>query len=123
MGSAAAPPFLFQDHQKHEQPKEYRMSFKGNWAIQVNAPLGVQKFALAADVQGDSLIGVVTNGDGTQEILNGKVDGDEASWDLPIHKPMKVTVAFSATIDGDEISGSARIGALGSAKFTGVRTD
>jgi aerobic carbon-monoxide dehydrogenase large subunit len=98
------------------------MSFKGNWAIQVNAPLGVQKFTLAADVQEDLLIGVVTNGEGTQEILNGKVNGDEASWDLPINKPMKLTVAFSALLDGDEISGSARIGALGTAKFTGVRT-
>jgi hypothetical protein len=98
------------------------MSYKGNWAIEVNAPLGVQKFTLAADVQDDVLLGVVSNGENTQEILNGKVDGDEASWDLPIQKPMKVTVAFSATLDGDEISGSARIGALGSAKFTGVRT-
>lgn len=99
------------------------MSFKGNWDIQVNAPLGVQKFTLAADVDGAVLTGVVTNGEGTQVILNGKVDGDEANWDLPIHKPVKVTVAFSATLDGDEIYGSARIGAMGSAKFTGVRID
>jgi hypothetical protein len=97
------------------------MSFIGNWAIQVNAPLGVQKFTLAADVQDNVLTGVVTNDEGTQEVLNGKVDGDEASWDLPIQKPIKVTVAFSATLDGDEIYGSARIGAMGSAKFTGER--
>jgi aerobic carbon-monoxide dehydrogenase large subunit len=99
------------------------MSFKGNWAIQVNAPLGVQKFNLAADVQAGTLTGIVTNGEDTREILNGKVDGDEASWDLPIQKPLKVTVAFEATLDGDEIYGSARIGAMGSAKFTGVRVD
>jgi len=97
------------------------MSFKGNWAIQVNAPLGVQKFNLAADVQGKVLVGIVNNGEGSHEILNGKVEGDEASWDLPIQKPMKVTVAFAAILDGDEMSGSARIGFMGSAKFTGVR--
>jgi hypothetical protein len=97
------------------------MSFKGKWAIQVNAPLGVQTFELTADEQGNLLTGTVTNGEGTQEIFNGKVDGDEASWDLTIQKPLKVTVSFSASLDGDEIFGSARIGVLGSAKFTGER--
>jgi hypothetical protein len=98
------------------------MSFTGNWAIQVKAPLGVQKFDVTFDEQGNVLTGTATNAEGhTQDIQNGKVDGDEASWDLTIKKPLSATVAFSAALDGDEISGTARIGALGSAKFTGER--
>ncbi len=40
---------------------------------------------------------------------------------MPIQKPMAVTLAFDATVDGEAIAGTAKLGALGSAKFNGVR--
>jgi hypothetical protein len=98
------------------------MSFTGNWTITLNAPIGAQIFQLAATAADGVLTGTVTNGSDTAEIKNGKFEGDEASWDLPVKKPVSVTLGFRAILDGDEMSGTAKIGMFGSAKFTGART-
>jgi hypothetical protein len=97
------------------------MSFTGNWTITLNAPIGAQVFQLAATAADGVLTGTVTNGSDSGEIKNGKVEGDEASWELPIKKPVSVTLSFRALLDGDEMSGTAKIGMFGSAKFTATR--
>jgi hypothetical protein len=97
------------------------MSFTGNWTITLNTPVGEQVFHLDAVAENGVLSGTVTNGTDSGAIQKGKYEGDEASWELPIKKPVSVTLAFKAALDGDELSGTAKIGMFGSAKFAGVR--
>ena len=36
-------------------------------------------------------------------------------------QPMPMTLEFSATVEGDEISGNVKLGGFGNASFTGAR--
>lgn len=97
------------------------MSFAGTWIITLNLPAGAQTLTFKADATDGILTGTISNGTDTGEIVNGRVDGDEARWNLPIKKPMPLTLAFSAMLAEDTLTGKAQVGGLGSAKFTAVR--
>lgn len=98
------------------------MSFDGTWNITVNSPVGAQKMTFAAATADGTISGPVTAADGTTiQITNGKVNGDTATWDLAVTKPMAITLSFTAKLAGDTLSGSAKLGMFGSAKFDGTR--
>lgn len=99
------------------------MSIAGTWNITLHGPTGPQKLKFVADVEGDVVTGKITNestGD-SPEIKKGKVDGNNATWDLPVTKPMPLTLGFNTTVDGDKITGTAKLGMFGSAKIDGTR--
>ena len=50
----------------------------------------------------------------------GKIEGDHLSWSAKITKPMRLSFKFTATVEGNRISGAAR-NILGNASFTGTR--
>jgi hypothetical protein len=97
------------------------MSFTGTWIITLNLPTGAQTLTFTAQDTGGALTGTITNGTDSGDIVNGRVEGDEARWNLPIRKPMPLTLAFSALLADDELTGKAQVGGLGSAKFSAVR--
>ena len=49
------------------------------------------------------------------------IDGNDISYKFKITSPMAIEVEVTATVDGDSISGSAKLGAFGNAKITGNR--
>ena len=60
------------------------------------------------------------NSDGEIQI-DGTVDGDTLTWKADITSPMAMTLEFTATVDGDSMSGNVKLGAFGDATFTGTR--
>jgi hypothetical protein len=97
------------------------MSYDGNWTITLHTPVGDQAFRLEAQVEGARLTGTVKSDTDTTEISNGKVDGNHASWDFSITKPIALTLNFTAERNGDTISGTAKLGMFGNGKFEGTR--
>lgn len=97
------------------------MSFTGTWTITLDAPTGEQTFTFEAVEENGELTGTVTNGRDTGPVQKGRVNGDEVRWDLPIKKPIPLTLGFKGSYDGDEVSGKTSLGFFGSAKFTGTR--
>jgi len=98
------------------------MSFDGTWNITLNSPVGAQKMTFVATTADGKISGPVTAADGTvTQVTNGKVDGGTATWDLSVTKPMPITLTFTATESGDTISGTAKLGMFGNAKFEGTR--
>ena len=93
----------------------------GTWETVTNTPMGQQKVTVALQTDGDSLSGTMSSSQGTVDIKDGSVDGNTASWKVSITSPMPMTLEFSATADGDAISGNVQLGAFGSASFTGTR--
>lgn len=98
------------------------MSFDGTWNITLHSPVGAQKMTFAATTSGDTISGPVTATDGAvTQITNGKVSGNTATWDLAVTKPMPITLSFTANLEGDSLTGSAKLGMFGNAKFEGTR--
>ena len=97
------------------------MSVDGTWDITTDTPMGAQKGTLSLATDGGTLTGKMSGAQGEIEIEDGTVDGDNISYKFSITSPMAITIEVTASIDGDNISGSAKLGAFGNATITGSR--
>ncbi|MCZ6459146.1 MAG: hypothetical protein O6766_07250 [Gammaproteobacteria bacterium] len=97
------------------------MSADGTWNTTMNTPMGVQKGTMELTTDGATLSGKLSGPQGDIELEEGAVDGDSLTWKASITSPMAMTLEFSATVDGDEMSGDVKLGAFGNATFSGTR--
>lgn len=93
----------------------------GVWNTVTNTPMGPQSATVTLATDGNTLTGNMSGPQGTIAIEDGAVDGDSLSWKANITSPMAMTLEFSATVNGDEISGNVTLGAFGNASFSGTR--
>jgi hypothetical protein len=96
------------------------MSADGSWKITASTPVGPQIMHLHVLTQGDCFTGRIQSPMGDLDIA-GSATGDTLSWVTEITKPMSMKVSFEVAVDGDTLSGTAKMGFLGRAKLTGER--
>lgn len=98
------------------------MTVDGTWKLTINTPLGPQESTLVISSSGTSLTGTqsAASGEG-RPIEEGVVNGSELRWKAGITRPMPMTLEFSATVEGDRMSGSVKLGMFGAQPFSGVR--
>ena len=70
--------------------------------------------------EGDALTGEMTGPAGATPIENGAVEGDVLKWHAKVTSPMPITLEFEGKQDGDNLSGSVKLGAFGNSTFSGV---
>ncbi len=97
------------------------MSADGTWNTTMNTPMGAQNGTMTLTTDGSALSGKLSGPQGDIDLADGTVDGDALTWKASITSPMAMTLEFSATLDGDSISGDVKLGAMGNATFTGTR--
>ena len=95
------------------------MSADGTWNTTMNTPMGAQNGTLSTE--GGTLTGTLSGPQGEIELTDGTVDGDTLTWKADITSPMAMTLEFTATVDGDSMSGNVKLGAFGDATFSGTR--
>ena len=97
------------------------MSADGTWNTTTNTPMGPQQGTLELKTDGGTLTGTLSSAQGTIELKDGAVDGNSLSWKVDLTAPMAMTLEFSVTVDGDSLSGNVKLGAFGTASFSGTR--
>ena len=98
------------------------MAVDGTWKLTVNTPMGAQESTLTIKASGAQLTGTQSAPSGdSQPITDGSVNGNAISWKAAITKPVPLTLEFSGTVNGDQISGDVQLGMFGSSSFTGKR--
>ena len=98
------------------------MSIDGTWNIVMKTPIGEQQSTLVLTSDGSSLAGTMNSATmGSTALKDGTINGNTAAWKADITQPMALTLEFSATVDGDAISGNAKLGMFGNAPFSGTR--
>ena len=93
---------------------------QGKWKITINTPMGERSGVLELLVNGQTLTGTLSDAEHHVAISDGKIEGNRLSWQAKITKPMRLSFKFTAIVDEDRISGSARH-MLGTATFSGTR--
>lgn len=93
----------------------------GTWDIVTKSPMGDQPAKLTLQVEGETITGQMAGAQGAVDIQDGKVEGDKYTWKAQIPTP-PITLEFTASVDGDKISGSVKLGAFGTASFEGTRS-
>jgi len=97
------------------------MSADGTWKTVMNTPMGAQNGTMQLATDGGKLTGTLSGPQGEIQLKDGTVDGNSLTFKADITSPMAMTLEFSATVDGDAISGNVKLGAFGNASFTGTR--
>jgi hypothetical protein len=97
------------------------MTADGDWDLVVTTPLGERRGVLSLRTEGNTLYGSQMSDGNSTEIFDGVVDGTALSWKLSITDPVPLTLKFSGSIDGDQLSGTVVLGEFGNSMFWGKR--
>jgi len=97
------------------------MAVDGTWNISLDTPMGTRQASLDLKAEGATLTGTQSADGAAGPIQEGTVDGNKVSWKVDITNPMPLTLTFTATVDGDKMSGDADTGTFGSFPFSGSR--
>jgi len=98
----------------------------GYYQCGVDTPMGRQEFLLTVKAEGDTFRGKAGGAIGGSEgsmKFDGRIEGEDTLiWSMPVPKPMPVTLACRATVDGDQLAGKVKAGIFGSYNISGTRT-
>ncbi len=97
------------------------MSVDGNWQIAMETPLGTRNATLSLAASGGVLTGKMSGEGGAIDIEDGTISGNQIAFKVDITNPMPLTLEFSATIDGNALSGTVKLGMYGDAPLSGTR--
>ncbi len=95
------------------------MSVAGTYNVTIKSPMGDRDATLTLNEDGSGAMG---GADGNQEISGAIIDGNTATWSTNMERPMPMQLDFTATVDGDSISGEVKAGAFGTFPVSGTRT-
>jgi len=97
------------------------MAVDGTWNVTMKTPMGAQSATLELVDTGGTLSGGLKSPMGGADITEGSVDGDNLTFTVKMTSPMPMDLKFTATVDGDAISGKVALGPMGESSFEGTR--
>jgi hypothetical protein len=101
--------------------EQRQMAADGTWNLTMDTPMGERKAMLDVKTEGGALTGQQSAEGNSTNIYDGTVDGNDIAWKVDITQPMALTLEFTATVNGDAMSGSIKLGMFGTSSFTGTR--
>jgi hypothetical protein len=96
------------------------MSALGSWQVTLVAPMATQEMLLRILTLGDDFTGVIESVMGNMNIT-GTAVANRLHWVMDVKKPMRIKVTCEIVVEGDTLSGTAKLGIFGKAKMTGKR--
>jgi hypothetical protein len=97
------------------------LSIDGEWNMTMKTTMGPQSGSLVLKTEGGSLSGTVTTRHGPMDFSNGTVSGNELAWSTAMTSPIPMTLEFTATVDGDKITGKVKLGSFATGDLEGTR--
>jgi hypothetical protein len=96
--------------------------FNGQWTADITTPRGTQTVTFDFHVDGATLTGKVTSPRGEGDISNGKIDGDNISFDQVMNfNGNDVKISYAGKIDGEVIKFTRTMGDRPPVEFTANR--
>jgi hypothetical protein len=96
-------------------------SLEGTWNVVIKGPTGKRPTVLVMQRSGDVLTGTQSAGGEPTVVTDIAFDGANISWVNHVTKPMTIKVTFTGEVQGNSMSGKAKIGFMGSYPFTAVK--
>jgi len=94
----------------------------GKWTAEFDTQIGVQKYTYEFKVQDGKLTGTATSANGSTEIQEGKVSGDDVSFvEMLNFEDMKIRVEYKGKAAGDEIKFTRQVGEFATEQLVAKR--
>lgn len=96
----------------------------GTYQCVTKSPMGEQESTLTVvpGPDGNTFTGTVAGANGTNQVEEGKIDGNTLSWIVNMTSPMPIKLESEATVDGNQIKGETKAGVFGKMAMTGTKT-
>jgi hypothetical protein len=89
----------------------FAADFNGKWTADVQGRNGTQTLTFDLHVDGSTVTGKITTPRGDTDIANGKVDGDNISFDQVLNmNGNSMTISYKGTASGDTINFTRQFG-------------
>jgi hypothetical protein len=99
-----------------------KVDVTGAWELTMEGPQGSMAFTATFKQDGEKLTGTQSNPMGGEDKLEGTVKGAKIDYVIKIDMGgQAMSIAFSATVDGDTLKGTVTMGEMGSSTFSGKR--
>lgn len=99
----------------------------GRWALTIQTPIGRIQAEMTFTDHGGVLAGTAVGASETLPLRDIRAvetdEGERVTWEQTIIKPMRLTLAFDVTLDGDTMQGHSRAGRLPRSRVTGTRLE
>lgn len=96
--------------------------FAGIWDVTIDTPIG--KMAVVFNItEHDGVIqGTASSDAETVDFIDAVGDGDRLTWSQAVTTPMRLTLKFDVTVDGESMTGTSKAGIFPSSKVYGSRS-
>lgn len=93
----------------------------GTWNIVIATPIGRQEVTLEIAGENAAVTGTATTSAEKVPLDGGRFDGTVLNCSVDLKKPFPMTVVYTLTFAGDDITGTAKAGPFPASKVTGGR--
>ena len=97
-------------------------TFAGTWDVTIDTPIGTIAAVFDITEEDGSINGVGRTDKESVAFYDVVADGDQLTWLQDVTTPMKLTLKFVVTVDGDTMTGTSKAGILPASKVQGSRT-
>jgi uncharacterized protein with beta-barrel porin domain len=100
----------------------YAADATGKWTAEFSTQIGQQKYTFDLKADGATLTGKATSPRGTQDIKEGKVNGDEVSFvEMLELQDQQIRIEYKGKVNGDEMKLTRKVGDFGSTEAVAKR--
>ncbi|GIP36489.1 DJ-1/PfpI family protein [Paenibacillus sp. J2TS4] len=97
------------------------VNVQGKWDTTISTPIGKLSVILDITSEDGQIAGMAQQGEEIVPLDNPILEGNQLKWSMKVTKPMRLTLKFIVSIDGNKMYGEAKAGVLPSSKLTGHR--
>lgn len=95
--------------------------FAGTWNVTLDTPIGMMAVVFEI-TEADGAIGGIARSDAeTVDFHDAVAAGNRLTWSQAVTTPMRLTLKFDVTVDGDSMTGTSKAGIFPSSKVNGTR--
>lgn len=97
-------------------------TFAGSWDVTIDTPIGTIAAVFDITESDGSIQGVGRTDKEAIAFYDVVADGNQLTWLQDVTTPMKLTLKFAVTVEGDTMTGTSKAGFLPASKLQGTRS-
>lgn len=96
-------------------------NFAGSWDVVLATPIGNMAVVFNITEQDGAISGTASSDKETVEFHNAVAEGNRLTWSQDVTTPMRLTLKFDVSVEGETMTGTAKAGPLPASKLSGTR--
>jgi hypothetical protein len=97
-------------------------TFAGSWDVNIATPIGNMAVVFDITERDGAISGVASSDAETVEFIDAVADGNRLTWSQDVTTPMRLTLKFDVTVEGDTMTGTSKAGPFPASKVSGSRS-